>query len=222
MDWWPENLLAQATWLLRYQREGRFAFASAGWPGAVGVVTGLSARGFALALNAVTSPEGMAKTGYPVLLFLRTLLEDARDFDHAVALCAEQRLFAPGLITLVGTENHQRVIVERTPTRHALRRPTADGPLIATNDYRLLYKPQTRAGVEIYETTCSRFEALSAMLRSETGLRAMSDQELLYRLTDERVIQGITAQHVVVRPATQSIRVFVPRRLMEAAGPDAA
>ena len=68
MDWWPEDLLAQASYLVCYHRNGVTQFVNAGWPGAVGVVTGMSHRGFAVALNAVSCPEPLAKTGYPVLL----------------------------------------------------------------------------------------------------------------------------------------------------------
>src|SRR5207237_1931878 len=118
-DWWPEDLLAQSSYLVRCSRRGEFAFANAGWPGAIGVVTGLSARGFAVVLNAVIGPEGIRKTGYPVLLHLRRVLEDARDFDDALRLLSEQTLAAPALFTLAGRDNAQRVVLERTPTRHA-------------------------------------------------------------------------------------------------------
>src|SRR5438552_4680091 len=47
MDWWPENILAQASYLVRCLRKGAMQFVNAGWPGASGVVTGLSSRGFA-------------------------------------------------------------------------------------------------------------------------------------------------------------------------------
>src|SRR5262249_37922713 len=109
MDWWPEDLLAQASYLVRYHRNGVLQYANAGWPGAIGVGTGLSGRGFALVLNAVSGTEGVRKTGYPVLLHLRRVLEDARDFDEALRLLTEQRLAAPALLTLVGRENEQRV-----------------------------------------------------------------------------------------------------------------
>src|SRR2546421_1162934 len=100
MDWWPEDLLAQCSYLLRYCRGKDFQFAHAGWPGSIGVVTGLSARGFAVVLNAVRAPEPVSKIGYPVLLHLRRVLEDARDFDEALRLLSEQRLAAPALFTL--------------------------------------------------------------------------------------------------------------------------
>jgi hypothetical protein len=217
MDWWPEDILAQCSYLIRCFRGGAFQFANAGWPGAIGVVTGLSARGFAVVLNAVLSPEGICKTGYPVLLHLRRVLEDATSFEAALTLLAEQRLAAPALITLVGSRNEQRVVIERTPTRHALRWAKADEPLVTTNDYRLLAAPTTGKGAEIYETTCSRYEALGRFFADHRPDCEVADAALLYILSDREVIQGITAQHILLRPRLGTVRLFVPRRLLSAA-----
>jgi hypothetical protein len=214
MDWWPEDILAQASYLVRHLRKGALQFINAGWPGATGVVTGMSARGFAIVLNAVTGPEGHSRLGYPVLLHLRRVLEDAADFDAARKQLCEQRLTVSALLTLVGTENHQRVVIERTPSRFAERWADGDEPLIATNDYRLLFKPETHDGPEIYQSTCNRYDALCEFFASHRPDRDVADDALLYRLTDPRVIQGITAQHIIMRPRQQTTRLFVPRRLV--------
>jgi hypothetical protein len=71
MDWWPEDLLARASCHLNYEATGVWRFTSAAWPGGIGVVTGLSRNGFAVALNAVIAPERFDVRGYPVLYFLR-------------------------------------------------------------------------------------------------------------------------------------------------------
>jgi hypothetical protein len=215
MDWWPEDLLARASYLLRFERQGHHRWTAAGWPGATSVVTGLSARGFAISLNAVTSPEGINRLGYPVMLHLRRVLEDCGGFDEALSRLARTRLTAAALFTLVGTENHQRVIVERTPTRHALRWATGDQPLVVTNDFRSL---QVRAAgpAALLNTACGRFDALTRFAAT-TDSAATRDEALLFALTDATVQQTITAQHVIVRPRQQQIRLFVPRRLLPSA-----
>jgi hypothetical protein len=214
MDWWPEDILAQASYLVRCSKRGMFQFANAGWPGAIGVVTGLSARGFAVVLNAVLSAEGVRKTGYPVLLHLRRVLEDARDFEHALQMLSQQTLAAPALVTLVGSRNEQRVVIERTPTRRALRWPRGEEPLVATNDYRLLDQPRTQAGPKLYQTTCTRYEALCRFFAGHRPNQDVEDAALLYILSDPTVIQEITAQHIILRPRTREVRLFVPLRLL--------
>src|SRR5262249_44171444 len=111
-------------------------------------------------------------------------------------------------------DNGQRVVIERTPTRHALRWATAGEPLVATNDYRMLFKPQASSGSIIYETTCSRYEALCRFFAGHRADREVEDTELLYVLSDPQVIQSITAQHIVMRPRVGQIHLFVPRHLV--------
>ncbi|MFT5683183.1 MAG: hypothetical protein ACI8RZ_004112 [Myxococcota bacterium] len=206
LDWWPENELARASVGVRVGH-----WFAATWPGFSGVVTGMSDRGFAVALNAVELHEKSLPTGYPVLLMLRRVLEDALDFDHAVTLLTETRLLASCLLTVVGVRNTQRVVIERGPTEAALRRPDGDAPLIATNDYRLLYAPTTSDAAPIYQTTCARFDAMTVLAGA---LEDPTDAELLAVLTDEDVFQGITVQHTILRPSTGQAGVWVPSRLM--------
>ncbi|HEX5270655.1 MAG TPA: C45 family peptidase [Gemmataceae bacterium] len=215
MDWWPEDLLARASYLIRCSRAGSFRFAQAGFPGCVGAVTGLSARGFAVVLNAVVSSEGRRWRGYPVLLHVRRVLEDASDFDDALRMLSRQRLAAPALFTLAGTRNDQRVVIERTPSRHALRRPNGDEPLLTTNDYRLLTNAQGHDPADVLlRTACPRYERLGQLMAKHTPDQEVADGALLYALSDEGVIQQITAQHVIMRPRSGEVRLFVPRRLL--------
>ncbi len=222
MDWWPEDKLAAASCLLRFVRGGRLAWAVAGWPGSIGAVTGLSGRGFAVVLHAVLSKEKCRRRGYPVLLFLRRLLEDAADFDQAVAMLSRQKLFMSGLFTLVGTANHQRVCVERTPTRAKLRWGRGDEPLVTTNHYVAFpdaaQADQSDEVEELLASTPSRYDNLLRLARAlPPGARGDSTA-LLCALSDEGVIQDITAQHVILQPAAGRIELYVPRRLL---GPSA-
>ncbi len=220
MDFWPEDILAQTSALIYMNRGNKLDFANAGWPGTVGIVTAMSSKGFAVALNAVTCSEGTRKTGFPVLLFLRKVFDDATGFDHAVQMLTEQTLIAPCLLTIVGTENHQRVVLERTPTRCVARKPEADEPLVTTNDYRLFEdKPRDSRQAPspsdaLYQTTCRRFDNLSAAYANHQPTQRVTDEELLYHLTDPGVFSEITAQHVIMRPRQQAIRMFVPRRFV--------
>jgi hypothetical protein len=220
MDWWPEDKLAAASCITRYVRGGRLLFAIAGWPGSLGVVTGISARGFAVALNAVLSRKARSAAGYPVLLLLRTVLEDAAGFDEAVAILRRRRLFTGALLTVVGTENRQRVCIERTPTRAELRWGEPDAPLVTTNHYRRLDDPGRGKledeAAQFFETTCGRYERLLQLSERLLSAGEVDTEGLLRALTDEAVIQEITAQHAIMQPARGAMELYVPRRLVEA------
>lgn len=216
MDWWPEDLLATASYHWEFCRGDEPLFSIAGWPGAVGAVTGLSRRGFAVVLNAVNCPEGANPAGYPVMLHLRRVLEDASDFRAALAMLRDEPLAAAALITLVGRDNNERVVIERTPTRHALRWGEPGRPLLATNDYRQLFPPRESNENEIYRTTCTRYDALLRLFDGTSSLASTEDAALLYALSEPSVIQSITAQHVLMRPSLGELRLFVPRRFLAA------
>ena len=207
MDWFPENLLARASYLIRYRRGSKFAFAHAAWAASIGTVTGLSGKGFAVIVNAVRSPEGVNLSGYPVLLFLRKVLEEAEGFKHALELLSTQTLAMSALLTLVGSENDERVVIERTPTRHALRWGEPGRPLMTTNHYRKLFTPE-----ESKPEGCPRFERLCEFLTNYDATREPQNDELLGMLSDPGVIQEITAQHILIRPRRQQMQVFVPSK----------
>ncbi|WP_309387372.1 C45 family autoproteolytic acyltransferase/hydolase [Cerasicoccus frondis] len=210
MDFWPEDLLARHTWLIHGEKAGRRVYSVAGWPGALGVVTGLSGRGFAFALNAVWSTEGLCKSGYPVMLFLRKVLDVARSFDEAVAMLSRQKLMAACLLTVVGVDNDQRVVIERTPTKYEHRRADGDRALVTTNNYWTDVDAGAATANVLTETSCGRFDTLSAYAEMLDDSMP-SDDKLLYALTDPGVIQGITAQHVIARPRRNDMTVYTPR-----------
>lgn len=198
MDWFPEQAIARASCILATSDHAR----QAGFVGHIGVVTGLSDRGFAVCLNAVgcTKPD---IEGYPMLLFMRTLLDESRDFDDALRRAMHQTLASAGIITLVGRRNEERAVVERTPSRAEVFRPVGGEPVLVTNQFRALESP---GGL------CSRFARLCELV---PNLGTDPDvEELLNTLTDDRVMQEITAQHVWARPATDEMRLFVPARLL--------
>src|SRR5439155_24347759 len=93
MDWSPEGKIARASCVMPTAHG-----LNPGPLGCVGVVTGLSRRGFAVVLNAVGCPR-LEPAGYPVLLFLRHLLDRAADFDDALRLAQSTPLLSSALIT---------------------------------------------------------------------------------------------------------------------------
>lgn len=201
MDWCPEGLIARASCVMP-TAHGH----SAGPLGCVGVVTGLSSRGFAVVLNAVGCGQ-LNPAGYPVLLFLRHLLDHAADFGDALRLAELTPLLSSALITLVGTRNGQRAVVERTPTRAAVRRPRGGEALVTTNHYLAL----AEGGA-----ACERYQALTRWARHlpETP----SPDDLLALLTRPPVFNEITAQHIVIHPAAGWLRQWVPAGLLERGG----
>jgi hypothetical protein len=196
MDWMMPDKIARASCVVPLENG-----LHAGALGATGVVSGQSRHGFAVILNAVLTGE-VHLEGYPVLLFLRHLLDTARSFEEAVELASRTPLTSSALITLVGTRNEQRVCVERTLRTHQQRRPHGDEPLLVTNHYRRLAAPDG----------CPRYDFLFRQLRCRPE-RTIED--LLDLLNHPNVRQDITAQHVIACPGRGFFRLFVPAELLE-------
>jgi hypothetical protein len=196
MDWPMPDQIARASCVVPLENG-----VHAGAVGATGVVSGQSRYGFTVILNAALAGE-VDLEGYPVLLFLRHLMDTARSFDEAVELASHTRLASGALITLAGTHNAQRVCVERMPRAHQQRRPHGDEPLLVTNHYFRLAAPHV----------CPRYEFLSGYLRRHPYPRPA---ELLALLNHAKVRQDITAQHVLASPARSRFRLFVPAELLE-------
>jgi hypothetical protein len=195
MDWMLPDLIARASCIVALDHG-----LNAGFVGSVGVVSGLSRCGFAVVLNAVLG-DSTDVEGYPVLFFLRHLLDDARDFGDALEIASTTRLATPALITLVGTTNRERVCVERTTRTCQQRWAEGDAPIVATNHYVRLAAPQA----------CPRYEHLS---RHAPAMEpSVTDEVLLKLLCDPNVMQSITAQHVIARPARGSLRMWAPANL---------
>lgn len=190
MDWFPESKVARASCMVSES----FGW-NAGFVGMIGAVTGVSRRGFAVALNAAFGWSD--PTGYPMLLFLRHVLDTAGDYRQALDMVQYERLMAAGIITIVGKKNNERVVVERTPTRAAVRMPKGDEPLAATNHHRSLARPEA----------CPRYDHLIAHAGRQPPLEV---------LTHPNVLQSITAQHVVMCPAAGTAEMWVPTHLLAA------
>lgn len=212
MDWFPQDVLARCSVLIRFRKRNRLVFANAGWPGSIGAVSGLSGRGFGVVVNFVHAPEGVDYLGYPVLLMIRRVLEDADGFEQAVTLLSGTRLAAGALFSVVGTENHERVVIERTTRRHSVRTPRNGEPLVTTNHFRSMSANEA----DLDDRACPRWTNLRTAADDMAELGTVTDERLLYELSEPGVMQEITAQHVIIRPRDESISLHVPRYLLDA------
>ena len=226
MDWWPQDLLARATYRIEHQRKdcegetGGIAYISAGFVGSIGIVTACAPNRFALALNAAICDHGHDPLGYPVLLFLRRVMDTAKDYDEASRMIREARLAAPCIVTVVGTTNDQRIIIEKSPNRMETRMAAAaNQPLVATNNFHVVQAnlvATARKGADEIAVSCStRYDRLAELAAATDTTQSGLGDTLLHHLSDPDIIQSITAQHTVAQPSTGLMRVAVPSRLLD-------
>ena len=209
LDWTTaENLLATETLVTNFRR-GNSAplYRTVGWPGFIGCFSGLAPGRFGVTLNAVLSDDP-PELAAPIALVLRRVLETAPTYADAVAALRDTPIASDALLLVTGSRAGEMAVVERAPTRAAVRGGEA-GLVVATNDYRALPSgARAGAGGELAATACARYDRATVLAR----MREPSADWCVEILRDPGVIMGITVQHVVMSAATGELRVALPNR----------
>ncbi|WP_428268859.1 C45 family autoproteolytic acyltransferase/hydolase [Haliangium sp.] len=111
--------------------EGVIGFASVGWPGLVGVFTGVNAEGIAVLVHpARTADVTHTAPGQPVPLLARDVLENARSLADAIAVLEAAAPLGAASFLVVDGPARSWAVVERSPSKSAVRR--GDGPMVVT------------------------------------------------------------------------------------------
>jgi acid ceramidase len=206
LDWWTENAaLAQYTMVSHFIGGPAGPFTTVGWPGFIGAFSGIAVGRFAVTLNAVLSLEA-AQPAMPVVLLLRSVLEEARSFDEARTILTNSMLPCDCLLLLTGTRAGEMAVIERTPSRHAVRLPQDDF-ICVTNDYQQLNADANQPTSELLATSCSRFNRIEFLLHDETPQNAA---HCLAYLRDPAVQMKITVQQMVFRASSGEYWLSVP------------
>lgn len=201
--------------------EGRISWAGVGWPGALGVVTGVNAHGIAVMVNPVrTADVRVTRTARPVAHLARGVLEQARTLDEAVKLIEATPTLGAAVIALADGAGTW-LLVERTPTKTIVeRKPRAAvlGDVLTTN--ALSGDPENDRARRML-TTASRVERAGKLVRAPLpDVGAMAGVLRDQRTPDDAVrpaghrgvIDDGRAAHVaILDPATLELWVADPR-----------
>lgn len=175
--------------LIVVQPDEGIAYASVGFAGSVGVVTGLNAEGLAVALQAAGSADP-PRPGTPMTLIAREILQYASSLDEAEAILAARRGFVSENLLVVDADAGQAAVFEVTPERLARLPLPDDGSLGVANHFRtadLAADPvnqQRLAGI----TTGARQARMDALLAQHHG--QLDDRTAVAILRDRDAVDG--------------------------------
>jgi hypothetical protein len=172
-------------------------FTTVGWPGFVGVFSGIAPRRFAVTLNAVISDEPL-QAAAPVVFLLRQVLEEAPDFQSALQILKEVSLASDSLLLLTGIRAGEMAVIERTPSRAEVRFGE-NGCIFVTNDYRAMRTGLRNLESELQTTACRRYDRVSALVASRVPQNA---EDCLAYISDANVRMGITVQQMVFQASS--------------------
>lgn len=179
-----------------YRPEGRNVFMAVGWPGMVGVLSGMNEHGLTIANMEVT--RGMRlPTAMPYILLYRTVLEQCRTTEEAIDLIRRTpRQSANNLMVMDAAGD--RAVVEITPERIQVRRAPAEQALISTNHHR---------GENCDATgRCKRFDSL---LKQSAHRRGTIDVKAIEAMLATASQGRMTLQSMVFEPANRVIYLSV-------------
>lgn len=201
-DFPPMDVLHKYSLVIVYRPKGKHAFASVGFPGLAGVVSGMNDAGLALAtLDVYASADGSPifdPTGTPLMFCYRQVLEECTTVNEVEKLL--RTLKPTTWMNLAVCDEQGGAVFELTPKNVEVRRPVKN-VLPCTNHFRT---PKLTKGVQ-----CGRYRTLEAGLGREKF--ALEDIARLMHAVN----QG---------PTTLQTMVFEPkgRRLHLAIGPGPA
>ena len=206
LDWWgDDDILTKNTAIFDFCRSGETVYQIVGWPGFAGAFSGVAPGRFAVTLNAVSSDEP-AQLGKSVTFLIRETLENARDFEEAVATLRDTVIPCDCLLLVTGPAKSQRVVIERTPTTSAVRYPEIE-ILVVANSYQAL-RPSQQTATLLGQTSCGR----SGRARELIAKTDPQTPEDCFRiLSDSQVEMSITAQSMVFQASSGLLDVRAPR-----------
>jgi isopenicillin-N N-acyltransferase-like protein len=196
LDYETFGILEKHSVVLIFHPKDHYAFASMTAPGLVGVLSGINEHGLTVACmevpRAFRLPQAM-----PFMLLYRTLLENCKTVDEAIALLEKTpRQSANNLMVMDASGD--RALVEITPDKVVVRRAPDTAALVSTNHHR---------GQDLDSPgRCERYDFLHDAARREFGhLTETSVEELLGGAAQG----GDTFQSMVFEPANRVMYLAV-------------
>ena len=184
---------------VHHHAEGKHSFVAVGWPGMIGVLSGMNDSGLCVVTAMVFAVHGM-QPGMPYTLMYRQILEGCKTPAEAVAVIRRtRRTTANNLV--VAAPGHVPIVVEFTPAKVAVRRAEND-LLLVTNHFR------SPAMTDKPEPCDDRFDKLTRLTARHRG---RLDPPTLKRIL-HAVNQGeLTCQAMVFEPRAMRLEVATGR-----------
>lgn len=207
-DFWVGDDFARNKLVTFCCPEKGYSFASIGWAGMCGVLSGMNTEGLAVTLNAAKGPLP-ARVATPISLLARTILQYAASIDEALAIADTARTFVSESLLIASAHDRRAAIIEKTPRRTELYAPDADW-IRCTNHYQADAFRDDPLNLENLETSDShyRFERLGELMENLRPLdperaaailrdrRGLGDADI--GLTNEKSLNQAIAHHAVV------------------------
>lgn len=201
-----------------YNPDEGYKFASVGWIGMTGVLSGMNEAGLTVTINAsqASVPTGSAT---PISILARIILQYAGTIDEAYKIAEVHKTFVAESLLIGSAKDGRAVIIEKSPDKTGMYQSSSER-IVSTNHYQSDVFRNDPKNMENIRTTDSDYrlqrmnelldragkvdpQIAAGILRDTLGL-----QDKLIGLTNEKSINQFIAHHsVVLKP--QELKMWV-------------
>ena len=198
-----------------YQPEQGYKFASVGWPGMIGVLSGMNETGLTVTINAAKSTMPTA-SATPISILTREILQYASTIDEAYAIALKRKTFVSESILVGSARDGKAAIIEKSPEKTALFTGSGN-QIICTNHYQSDAFRSDKRNRENIATSDSpyRFARLQELLEENKPINSIKAAAILrdrkglddidLGMGNEMAINQLIAHHSVIFLPEQQI-----------------
>ena len=208
-DFYVGDAFAENKQVAFYTPDQGYKFASVGWPGMIGVLSGMNETGLTVTINAAKSavPTGSAT---PISILTREILQYASTIDEAFAIAQKRKTFVSESILIGSAKDGKAAIIEKSTEKTVLFKGKEADRLICTNHYQSEEFSKDERNMENIRTSDSpyRFARLEELINENMPIDASKAASILRNhkglqdadlgLANEMAINQFIAHHSVI------------------------
>lgn len=214
-DFYVGDAFAQNKLVSFYEPAQGYKFASVGWAGMIGVLSGMNETGLTVTINAAKSTIP-ASAATPISILAREILQYASTIDEAYAIARKRKTFVAESILIGSACDGEAAIIEKSPDQIDLYR-SGKTHIICTNHYQSETFQKDERNMENLAMSDSpyRYRRLEELMRAAGALDVTGAASILrdYRgvggrdigLANEKALNQFIAHHSVIFKPEQRI-----------------
>lgn len=184
-------------------------FVSIGWPGMIGVLSGMNEAGLTVTINAAKSAMPTS-SATPISILTREILQYASNIEEALAIAQKRKTFVSESILIGSAKDGRAAIIEKSPEKTVLFTGKEKDRIICTNHYQSEEFSNDERNMENIRTSDSpyRFARLEELLNENQPMNPVKAASVLRNrkglqnadlgLANEMAINQFIAHHSVI------------------------
>lgn len=186
-----------------------YKFASIGWPGMIGVLSGMNETGLTVTINAAKSAMPTS-SATPISILTREILQYASTIDEAFAIAQKRKTFVSESILIGSAKDGRAAIIEKSPEKTVLFNGKEKDRIICTNHYQSDAFAKDERNMENIRTSDSpyRYARLEELISENQPMNPVKAASILRNrkgrqnadlgLANEMAINQFIAHHSVI------------------------